>query len=285
MSQQQGSKDPNPKNGMKNSQAGGSPLGEMKEFKVQNSGKSVLRRSKGRPKLGSISPIPPHIISSVFKEEKSDTKVEPILPWPLVDRPRVINPSASIIRLSLGKTIFRTRISTAINISSSGAGAVNSALAMSVVTTSPDFSAFSSIFAEYFVLGCRVIFQPVSKYNYPLTGAAATNVSSLPLGLCSLFHGQTAYSSLGSLMNSGTFLYTNTGDDFAYRWRNNEDPMAGTFEAYGSTTTQAWALTTGSAVYSGQIQFLSQSAPPGLPASQVIGTLAVQFDVLFRNRE
>jgi hypothetical protein len=125
----------------------------------------------------------------------------------------------------------------------------------------------------------------VSRYNYPLTGVTATSVSSLPVGTASLFHQQASYSSLAQMSNAVTFGYHNTADPFVHTWNNNERPMSGVVVAYAASQTQGWALSTGPAVYQGNIQILTQSAPPALPVSQVIGVFKVMYHVLFRNRD
>jgi hypothetical protein len=189
-------------------------------------------------------------------------------------------------RSMFGTKVYPFRLSTALNMSSSGAGIVNSTINMSVVQSSTDFSSFATIFQEFFIVKCTVNWQPVSRYNYPLTAVVTptpTSVSSLPFVCAQLQHAATVYTSMSSALNNYDAKYHSTGDPFTYHWVNVETP-----DSKVETTTsgtQSWCDTSSGQLYTGAIQFLSQSAPPGLPTSQVLGTFATHFDVLFRVRE
>lgn len=175
---------------------------------------------------------------------------------------------------------YRIRISTALDMSSGGTGLINSTISNSVLTSNTQFVALSQVFNEFFVEKFLVSWQPVSRYNYPLTGVTATSVSSAPLGKASLQHGQTAYTSLGGMASNYVFKYHNTGDPFRAEWVNVEKSSSPTVVTT-TGVTQAWTSVGNVANYQGSLQFRTQIPPP-LPATQVIGTFATHFFVLFR---
>lgn len=186
-------------------------------------------------------------------------------------------------RSLFGDRHYRFRISTALNMSSSGAGAVNSTISNSVLVSNPDFVSLATVFNEYFVCSFHLKWMPVSRYQYPLTGVTATSVANLPLGKADLQHGQAAYSSLSTMTENFAFGYHSTGDPFSDNWINTEKS---TEQVVASLTapTQSWCNVNNASNYQGTLQFLSQSAPPALPISQVLGTFAVHWDIIFRVR-
>jgi len=216
--------------------------------------------------------------------EEDDKKVPPptvLTPFKPVKFDIVSNPMRGMVRANM---IFSFRLGSALTISSSGAGAINSLIPVSNVTSSPGFASFAGIFDEYFISTMRSSYMPVSRYNYPLTGTSALSVSSLPIGVANTYHTAPNYTSLAAMANNGEYAFRTTSDPFVHTWKNNEDPKAGAVEAYGTSPTQSWALTTGTAAYSGVTQFLSLPAPPALPVSQVVGNFTIEWTVLFRAR-
>jgi hypothetical protein len=181
-----------------------------------------------------------------------------------------------------GNRTYRFRVATTLNMSSSGAGAVNSTISNTALASNVAWINLSGIFNEFFVCGFRVAWEPVSRYNYPLTGVVATSVSSLPLGCAQLQHGQSAYTSLALMANNYGLKYTTTSDPFSFEWMNSESPGPGIVD--GGVPTQSWCTVSNVSQYAGTVQFMSQSAPPGLPASQVLGTFMVEWDILWRCR-
>jgi len=179
--------------------------------------------------------------------------------------------------------IYGFRLSTALNMSSSSSGIVNSVINVDVVRSSPDFSAISSIFQEFFVKKVEAKWIPNSRYQYPLSGTSTLSIANLPIGCAQLQHYAAAYTSLGALANNYDAKYHSTGDPFTYSWVNVEKSSEGTLPV--TSVTQSWCDTGGSQTYGGSVQFLSQSAPPALPFSQVLGTFMVHWDLLFRVRE
>lgn len=183
----------------------------------------------------------------------------------------------------LGSKEYRFRLSTAVNMSSSSGGAINSVITVSQIQFVADFISLSTVFQEFFINKMIVTWQPVSLYNYPLSGAIGTNVSSLPMGVASLQHNQSTYTSLSGMADNYALGFRNTGKEFVHRWINDEKRNS-TVVAASTGVVQSWCESSNASNYQGQIQFISQSAPPGLPTSQVLGTFLVEFDVYMRVR-
>jgi hypothetical protein len=187
-------------------------------------------------------------------------------------------------RSMFGNKHYRFRISTALNMSSSGAGIVNSTISVSALQFSGDFISLSTVFNEFFVVAMRNDWIPVSRYQYPLGGTSTLSVANLPVGIASLQHGATAYTSLAVMSDNYALAFHNTGDPFGYTWVNTEKSSESVV-AEQSGNTQSWCTTGNVANYQGQVQLLSQSAPPALPFSQVLGTFITSWEVIFRVRE
>jgi len=177
--------------------------------------------------------------------------------------------------------IFKMRLGSVVTISSSALGIVNSVLNVNAIASSADFSSFSTIFTEFFVVKMTAAFVPVSRYQYPLTGVAATSISNRLVGVVPLYHSASAYTSVSTMSNNSSFKHHSTADPFSFTWVNNEDWRAG---VTSSSTNQSWLPTASGGSYNGFIQFLSNAAPPALPASEVLGDIVVSYDVLFRAR-
>jgi len=187
-------------------------------------------------------------------------------------------------RRMFGDKHYRFRISTALNMSSSGAGAVNSTISVSALQFSGDFISLSTVFNEFFIVAMRNDWVPVSRYHYPLGGSSILSVANLPIGVASLQHGAAAYTSLAVMSDNYALAFHSTGDPFGYTWVNTEK-MSETVVAEQSGNTQSWCTTGNVANYQGQVQLISQSTPPALPFSQVLGTFITSWDVVFRVRQ
>lgn len=221
----------------------------------------------------------------------SDSKGPTQLCWDSRTAPRFLEylptPTSMPVRSSF-KSLFKDkvyafRLATSLNMSSSAAGIINSTINSSVVQSSTDWSALSTIFEEFFILKYEAKWMPVSRYQYPLGGTSTLSVANLPIGCASLHHSAIPYTSQSALLNNFYAGYHSSGDPFTYSWVNVERPNSGIEQI--SATSQGWVSTTNGTLYSGAMQFMSQSSPPALPFSQVLGTFGVQFYVLFRNRE
>lgn len=187
-------------------------------------------------------------------------------------------------RTLFGDKHYKFRLSTALNMSSSGTGIVNSVISNSVLASQADFVSLSSVFNEFFVVQFMVRWMPVSRYQYPLGGTSTLSIANLPIGKADLQHGQNAYTSLSAMADNFAVGYHSTGDPFTERWINVEDPNKETTITSLTAPTQSWCTQNNVSNYQGTLQFLSQAAPPALPISQVLGTFMVHWDVLFRCR-
>jgi hypothetical protein len=186
-------------------------------------------------------------------------------------------------RSLFGDKYYKFRLSTALNMSSSGAGIVNSTISNSVLTSQADFVSLSAVFNEFFVIKFEVKWMPNSRYQYPLGGTSTLSIANLPIGKASLQHGQAAYSSMSALADNYAVGYHSTGDPFTESWINTESINSEVVPTL-TAPTQAWCTVNNVANYQGTLQFLSQSAPPALPFSQVLGTFMCHWDVVFRVR-
>jgi len=186
-------------------------------------------------------------------------------------------------RSLFGDKYYKFRLSTALNMSSSGAGIVNSTISNSVLTSQADFVSLSSVFNEFFVIKFMVKWMPNSLYQYPLGGTSTLSIANLPIGKADLQHGQAAYSSLSAMSDNFAVGYHSTGDPFTEEWINTESINSEVVPTL-TAPTQAWCTVNNVANYQGTLQFLSQSAPPALPFSQVLGTFMCHWDLVFRVR-
>lgn len=256
--------------------------------KLSATHKSSERDSKVRESCKLVTKVMPQV------EYK-----EPIPTYRGKDAPSSLSPPASgfkyedtkesislrgSLRSLFGDKHYKFRLSTVLNMSSSGAGIVNSTIAVSALQFVSDFVSLSTVFNEFFVVSMCNKWEPVSRYQYPLGGSSILSVSSLPLGLASLQHGATAYTSLAGMADNYDFDLQSTGDPFRYDWHNTEK-AGSTIVAEQSGNTQSWCTTGNVANYQGQIQALTQSSPPALPFSQVLGTFFTVWEVIFRIRQ
>ena len=168
--------------------------------------------------------------------------------------------------------------------SSSGAGIANSTISNSVLTSQADFVSLSAVFNEFFVKGFSVHWMPASRYQYPLSGSSTLSVANLPLASADLQHGQSAYSSMSAMADNFRLGYHSTGDPFSRTWINTEDESKESTVTSLTAPTQSWCTVNNVANYQGTLQFLTQSAPPALPFSQVLGTFMCHWHVIFRCR-
>jgi len=227
-------------------------------------------------------PIPP------FRGTDVPTTLRgPAIPWRIAE-----SKSTSLLKESfkmmLGESPYRITLGTALDMSSNGIGIVNSAIFVSGLASVPEFTSLSAIFDQFFVHGLRVEWRPVARYQGPVswTPSPTVAINNRPIGVASLQHSQAAYTSLTNMTNNFKFEYHSTGDPFTYTWMNIEDASQRTVVSVTGQTLpfQSWGPTANVANVTGGIQFLSQSAPPALPTSQVLGTFAVHYDISFRVR-
>jgi hypothetical protein len=224
-----------------------------------------------------------------LSDEKS-TEEEKDAPIPLSNHSRITSVPTeestlfkNALRGLFRDKIYPFRLSTVLNMSSSAAGIVNSVINVYAVGSSTDFVSLAAIFDEFFVVRMDCHWQPNGHYTGPLGQASPQVVlTSLPLGCASLAHTSIPYTSVSALGNNFHRGYHNTGDPFKYTWTNSESPENGD---HAVSTTQGWCTTSNASYYQGMVQFMSQAAPPALPASQVLGSFMVDWFILFRTRD
>jgi len=188
----------------------------------------------------------------------------------------------------LGDRWYRISIGTAVSISASASGQVNSVLANTTFTAAADFASLAPVFNEFFIRSFTVHFRPVSRYQYPFGTALATDSSNVPLGVAPLQDAQPSYGTVSSLCNNPHHSWNSTGDPFKFTWRNIYDPRDGVNPnpVTSGTPTQAWCSTNSTAAsgYTGSVQFLSPVTAPVLHASVLFGYMSATADMIFRNR-
>jgi len=255
--------------------------GKKKKFPITGLSRQSMDLFRSHLKMMTLvehkEPVPP------YEGKDAPTKLRNEPPgFKYVESPTSIANSGVLMQM-FKQHVYSFALTTALNMSSSGAGAVNSVVTVgSVLSGLTEFAALSGVFNEFFVRRMRLRWQPVGRYNGPLGFVAATTVSSLPIILASLQHGAPSYTSLTSATENYRAAFANTSDPFEYDWKNVENPSTETLSA--TTSQQTWYPVALAAGYGGQVQIISQSAPPGLPVSAVLGTYAVEYDILFRIR-
>jgi len=225
----------------------------------------------------------------VPEKKRSQDKGEPIQLGRQPPIVLILSEEATLLRnamrglLGFGK-IYAFNISSILNASSSGAGIINALINTSTISSNTDLIALSAVFQEAFIVSMAVHVQPVSRYQYPLTGVTATSVANVPMGYGLIQHNTPAYTSLAGLSQNYGFRLVSTGDPFSVTWYNAENPASGV-SVSTTTPAQGWVQAIDMSIYTGNIQFLTQSAPPALPFSEVIFVAHVKYHVLFRCRE
>jgi len=228
-------------------------------------------------------------VKTVWKDQKEGPVELGRLPitttYTLTEEARLVVGS---LRAMLGQGTYPFMIRTVLNASSSGTGILNATISNATLASNPDIVSLQSVFQEAFVLRMDVKWVPVSRYQYPLGGTSTLSVANLPLGVAGLHHSAGAYSSLAAMSQNYAFNLNSTGDPFTATWKNSEKPASGVVVDSGSSSAlpcQGWCNAFLLANYTGFLQFLTQSAPPALPFSQVLGTFVVSWSMLFRLRE
>ena len=218
-----------------------------------------------------------------LKESKGPSELSLLKKYEYLSTPRSMSLQTALRSLFSNK-VYPFRISTALNMSSSAGGIINSTINAQAVQSIADYTSLSAIFEEFFITRFDVTWQPVSQYQFPLTGLPdGKTVANLPVGCANLLNAAPVYSSMASMTNNFHYKHVNSGRPFSYSWINDQSPKGGILST--SSTTQMWCSTTSGQTYTGAVQFMSQAAPPGLPVSSVLGTFETHFYVLMRTRE
>jgi len=196
----------------------------------------------------------------------------------------------SLARHILGMNPYRSHLGTVLVANTSSVGVINFAITNSGLSGLSEFSAFATLFDEFFVHSMTIRFVPRSRYQYvPAETSPATSVVNTLLTVTPLFHGTPGYASSATAMENERTMVTSTADPFSFVWKNNESPSAGTVVADTSSSvlpSQGWCLTAASpaSLYTGTIQGLG--ATPIGPGTGVVSfaDVAVIYDVSFRVR-
>jgi hypothetical protein len=243
----------------------------------------LVLRTLGR-EIQSLSLMVEHKVLPVIYRGSSGPAV---LAIPSLDYRYEATEASTVLRNTtrrlFGDKYYRIRLSTALNMSSSGAGVVNSVINASGAASLTDFTALSGIFNEFFVTSFDVMWEPASLYNGPVGYSPATTVSSLPLGCAQLQHFAAVYTTVSNMTENYDFRWNNTGRPFHTKWVNVERSNVDTVPETGAAG-QGWQPVQFGSNYSGSLQFLS-TVTPTLPVSAVLGTFFVSYDVLFRLRD
>jgi len=226
------------------------------------------------------------MIKQELETKRLESKTGPTELTPLRDCEYIATPKsmpmASAYRSMFRGKVYPFRMSTLLNMSALAGGIVNSTIGATAVQSVSDFISMAVIFEEFFVLSVDCHWMPNSRYNGPRAFAQATEVANLPIVLTAQQHQEVAYASATLAVNHYSVAYHSTGDPFIYSWKNVESPSS-TVDTI-TATTQGWCSTTSGQTYTGQVQIISQSAPPGLTASAVLGSFKTDYHILFRVR-
>lgn len=244
--------------------------------------------------LSSLVPTPltrTSFSSFVFVEEKDEKKPSgSSTPSPLLTLSGLkteVSMLRGVLRSQFSGKEYAFMMASSPTVSSSGAGLINSIIAVNSIASISEFASFAAIFDEFFVhsMVCRWI--PLSRYQYQVGSAPTTNTISTLVTSTSLFHGASAYINVGGALTNPTTRFNGSTDPWTHKWMNNEDPKSGVTVSSTSgsgTVSQGWCLTapTNAGSYAGQVQYLSGSGT--FEFSTVIAQVATRYNVYFRCR-
>jgi hypothetical protein len=196
----------------------------------------------------------------------------------------------SLMRSLLGASKrYSFKLATALTMSSTGSGLINSSVSAATATTVAEFSPLSSLFNEFFIVDFTLKWMPAFM-NTGILGAAvaSANTLNLPIGVASYHHNAVLPTSLSGLTTNPTFRYFNSGVPFSFTWRNVESPDSDVVVVSNPTSTtpsQGWCLTASDPAesYTGQALILSNSSP-SMSVGTVLGSFVYTATVLFRTR-
>jgi hypothetical protein len=170
----------------------------------------------------------------------------------------------------------------------SGAGAVNLVTSMNTIEALSEWSAFSTLFDEFFLTSCEIHYVPTSRYQFNIGTAPGTNLTNIPLTVTSLHHGVGAYSTQATAMENSSTMVCSSGDPWKYTWENVESSKSTVLPSPSTSSplaTQGWCLTAAAAaaLYTGQVLYLGgQTLGPA--SASTFGQVLFRYRVLFRVR-
>jgi len=186
------------------------------------------------------------------------------------------------------RKIWRFKIGTNQTLATQSSGLINSVYNVNAVASLAEFSSLASLFYEFFVVKMMVHYEPFSEFQYPAGTLLASQYTSTPVAWTGLHHGEPAYINIGQSLNNGTVQPGNTARPKTYAWVNNERYMEGVNMSQIGTSTyqpvQGWCntLAAPAALYWGQIQVVGNAT---MTSTAVVGTLLIQYHLLFRTRD
>jgi hypothetical protein len=183
---------------------------------------------------------------------------------------------------------MRAYLGSSAGMNTSGAGLVNLNTSNATIHSLGEWSAWSTLFDEFFVLAIEIQFVPTSMFQYGIGAAPGTTLTSVPITVTSLHHGVSSYSTTATAMENATTRVHSTATPWTYVWKNVENPRSGVVvspELSGSVATQNWCLTaaTPAALYTGLVQYLGDDVLGPASATQ-FGRVLIRYDLLFRLR-
>jgi len=222
------------------------------------------------------------------EENKSYAPTKPFTGVTLADLN--LTDKKSMIRSIVGsKGRYRTCLGTVVAFNTSSVGVLNSVISNSNIASLSEWSAFASLFDEFFVHRTWMRFEPRNRYQFPVTAGPSVSTCNCLLTVTPLFHGTSGYSSAGTAMNNRLTAVRSTADPFDFEWVNNERSSGGVVVSPTTSLplpTQSWCLTTTAAamLYTGQIQLLGATAVGPATGVVTVGDIAVLYDISFRVR-
>jgi hypothetical protein len=188
-----------------------------------------------------------------------------------------------------GRT-YRTRLGYIGALTTGATGILNAAVNCSTLPTTSEFTAFASLFDEYFIHSFTVMYEPNNQFFGPcnLDAAPFNSWGSTLLMGAPLYHGAPAYSSASDMVNNVDHRTLHSGRPWTVKWVNNEKPTGGVVVTPTTSTpvaTQSWCLMSGpaSGLYTGTYQFRT-SLPLPFTSAKTLGQTVITFDVTFRAR-
>lgn len=237
-----------------------------------------------------------------LKECKKPLPATELVPLPEAEptRDMILNPSREDVvkgaRMAMRGTnsmekIWRFRVGNSVAISCNGAGSVNAVIAVNSVTLVGDWTSFTAIFDEFFVVSMRNSYRPMSRYAMPpgcTTTTGIQNPYNQPVIVTATHHGAPVATTMTGAAENPTAKLVSMGDPFTYVWKNVEKYKGGVApqaSETGTIPTQGWALTGASATstYTGQVLYLG-IPPVGQNANAALGQFMNEYTVLFRCR-
>jgi hypothetical protein len=225
-----------------------------------------------------------------FPEENKSSKavMVPFTGVPLADL--ILTDSKKLIRTMFGqKGRYRTNLGSVLAFNSSSVGVLNSVVSNSNVASLTEWSAFASLFDEFFIHRVWMRFEPRNRYQFPVTAGPSVSTCNCLLTVTPLFHGTSGYASASTAMNNRLTKVQSTADPFSFEWVNNESSAGGVVVSPTTSLplpTQSWCLTASAAaaLYTGQIQLLGATAIGPATGVVTVGDIAVLYDISFRVR-